>query len=71
MNIIMWLDQNKEWIFSGLGVTIVVTIFTIIKKRIEKNKDEKSKIIIKQVNEGQDNTQIGIQNNYGTKQRSD
>jgi hypothetical protein len=25
-----WLTANVEWVFSGIGVTIVVSIFTVI-----------------------------------------
>ena len=64
--IIEWINENKEWDFSGVGVTIAVTCINIIIKHIQKNKKSCS---IEMKNEGEHATQIGIQNNYGmTKQ---
>ena len=57
--VIIWVNENKEWFFSGIEVTIVTLIFAAIKQtRIE------------QVNYGTKSTQIGIQNNYYTKEKS-
>lgn len=38
-NIINWLDQNKDWIFSGIGVLIIGGICGFIFK---KKKDTKT-----------------------------
>ena len=59
--VIIWVNENKEWFFSGIGVTIVTLIFAAIRK-VFCNK--------KQVNYGTKSTQIGIQNNYYTKEKS-
>lgn len=63
-NMINWMIENREWIFSGIGVTILLGIIGFIRKRFIKNFDEKKSIKIEQKNEGQNTTQIGIQNNY-------
>ena len=61
-----WINDNKEWIFSGVGVTIAVTCLNFIINHIQKNKISNS---IEMKNKGEHVTQIGIQNNYGeTKQ---
>lgn len=41
IEMIEWLNQNKEWLFSGVGATIVVAVYTFIKKGIGKKKDKK------------------------------
>ncbi len=61
--IIEWINANKEWVFSGVGVTIVATCINVIIKSIQKNKKSCS---IQMENKGEHVTQIGIQNNYGT-----
>lgn len=69
--IIEWICQNKEWIFSGIGVTILGIGIAIFKKIFVKRAKNSSKTVINQVNEGTNNTIIGIQNNYGTKEEND
>lgn len=45
---IEWLGQNKEWLFSGAGVTIVVSVCTFIIREIGKKKDKKfGRIVLK------------------------
>lgn len=29
--VIIWVNENKEWFFSGIGVTIVTLIFAAIR----------------------------------------
>lgn len=36
---IEWLYQNKEWLFSGAGLTIVISVCTFIVKEIGKKKE--------------------------------
>lgn len=60
-----WLFKNKEWVFSGIGIFVITATVSIIKFIFRKK--EKTTTIIKQNNNGTDNTQIGIQNNYGGK----
>ena len=62
--IINWVIENREWIFSGIGVTILIGIIGFIRKIITKDSNNKKIIRIEQKNEGQKATQIGIQNNY-------
>ena len=68
--VIIWVNENKEWFFSGIGVTIVTLIFAAIRKVFCKKKQEKKQTRIEQVNYGTKSTQIGIQNNYYTKEKS-
>lgn len=67
--IINWIIENQEWIFSGIGVTLLLGIIRYICKRFTKKSNEEKTIKIEQKNEGKNATQIGIQNNYygGTK----
>lgn len=46
------INNNKEWLFSGIGLTIVGLVF---------RKKYKSKVNIKQVNKAENSTLIGIQ----------
>lgn len=64
MKIFECLYENKEWIFSGIGVGALTFIISIIKRIIDKKKKDKNKIVISQVNNGIEKTQIGIQNNF-------
>lgn len=65
-----WIDDNKDWIFDGIGVTIIVALVGIVKwifylKKSKKNNHTDSKqMVIKQDAYGTDETLIGIQNNY-------
>ena len=38
--VIIWVNENKEWFFSGIGVTIVTLIFAAIRKVFCKKKQE-------------------------------
>ena len=65
MKILQWINDNKEWFFSGIGVVFITTLGTIIKKIFFKPKiNDASKTVIKQKSTGKNNVQIGIQNNY-------
>lgn len=65
MKILQWINDNKEWFFSGIGVVLITTLGTIIKKLFFKKKsNDTSKTVIKQKSIGKNNVQIGIQNNY-------
>ena len=33
-----WIEENKEWIFSGIGAVVIGTILTLIFKSKGKNK---------------------------------
>ena len=69
MKAINWICQNKEWIFSGIGITIITigcTVLGIIFRK-RKHKDD-FKAVIKQINKGRNITQVGIQNNYNSKE---
>lgn len=66
--------NNKEWIFQGIGVTVIVSILSVIgfliKKWIYRKKDlnNTTTIVQKQKNNCFSNGyQIGIQNNYHDK----
>ena len=66
-NIINWIVNNQEWVFSGIGVTILLGIITLFRKIFGKKAESERNIKIEQKNDGHNNTQIGIQNNnyYG------
>lgn len=64
--------DNKEWVFSGIGVTIFVWIVGKLCgncKRHKTREDYANKTVIKQIDKGTSNTQIGIQNNNYTGKR--
>lgn len=65
-----WLCENKEWVFSGIGITVLTVGYTLIKKLFLRREKNSSRTVIKQTNKGTKNTQIGIQNNYGTEEKS-
>ena len=69
--IINWLVDNCEWVFSGIGVTILLGIITFIRKKVIRNRQDTAQTIINQENGGNHNTQIGIQNNYYGEKRDD
>jgi hypothetical protein len=61
-----WLLQNREWVFSGIGIAILGGVWTVIKTILKRKNLAKSNVILKQQNtNGSKGTQIGIQNNYG------
>lgn len=62
-----WIINNKEWIFSGIGIFALGGIVAIIKLLTKRKKI--SSIISQKQKSGacSTNSQIGIQNNYGDK----
>ena len=68
--IVHWINKNKEWIFSGIGVSAITLILAGIRALCCKKK-EKRKATIKQINSGEKATQIGVQNNYYMKEEND
>lgn len=48
-----WLNENKEWIFSGIGVLLISWIFNIILKVMKKNNNKSTTQI-----SGNNSTQI-------------
>ena len=66
-NITNWIIENQEWVFSGIGVTVLLGVIAFFRKIFCKKSESEKGIKIEQKNEGQNNTQIGIQNNnyYG------
>lgn len=71
MDLLEWIQDNMEWIFSGIGCVIVALIGKIIYHLIFDNKIEEKQDVIKQFNSGKNSTQIGIQNNYYTGEKDD
>jgi len=68
---INWLHENRDWLFSGIGVTILVGIVGLVRNRFTKKSNDNKSIKIEQRNEGDNITQIGIQNNYYGGNRDD
>jgi len=64
MRIINWVVENKEWFFSGIGVTVLLGIIAFVRKLFRKESKGEKEIRIEQKNDGGNSTQIGIQNNY-------
>lgn len=61
---INYLIKNKEWVFSGLGISVIGAIISLIKILINHHKKTSQKSM-KQINkDNSSGTQIGIQNNY-------
>ena len=70
MDIIGWICKNKEWFFSGIGITVITLIFRFVRKIILMERNDKNrKTEINQINNGVNNTQVGIQNNYYTREK--
>lgn len=64
--IIPFIVDNKEWVFSGIGVFVLGGIVTFIKKILPKKKEKNntSLTMTQTVENGGTGTQIGTQNNY-------
>lgn len=62
--ILKYLIDNKEWIFSGLGIFIIGGIISLIKILINHHKKASQKSMKQINNDNSSGTQIGIQNNY-------
>ncbi len=61
--LILYIDDNKEWIFSGLGIFLIGLIVAAIKKIFFSK--QKSLHSMNQVNTDYSHgVQVGIQNNY-------
>jgi hypothetical protein len=43
---IKWLIQNKEWLFSGLGVVIILGLLKLVKNKFPNKKKEAEKLKI-------------------------
>lgn len=69
-----WIAENIEWLFSGIGVTLLLGLAGLVRKRSGKRSRDAGgsrKIKIEQKNEGRSSTQIGIQNNYYGERKDD
>ncbi|MCQ4936721.1 MULTISPECIES: hypothetical protein [Anaerotignum] len=63
-----WIVSNKEWVFSGVGVTLAVAFIGLIRGFLIRKNTKHSKIIYRQENKNHSyGVQIGVQNNYGGK----
>ena len=62
-NTIDWLFNNREWVFSGIGVTVLLGVIAFFCKIFGKNAENEKNMKIEQKAKGQNNTQVGIQNN--------
>lgn len=66
-NIWKWAVENKEWAFSGIGVTVVMGIIGMFKFSNRKKVSDSNYKLTQKNSFGSKGTQIGIQNNYGGK----
>lgn len=73
IGIVKWLSDNKQWLFSGIGVVFLSYIAKLFYRFFfAKKRDKNQCITIKQYdNRGKNNTQIGIQNNYYNREKKD
>lgn len=63
---LLLIEKNKEWLFSGIGVTVILLISHIVKRLFFK--EDKKNSSMNQVNNFfSHGTQIGVQNNYYNK----
>lgn len=70
LDILHWVNDNKEWLLSGVGVVVITSSWALIKKLFFKTRrEEKTKTLVKQNSVGSSNIQIGIQNNYEKEQK--
>lgn len=66
-SIIQWLDTNKEWLFSGIGLSILTALFSLRKKKRLNNQYQKNGKNSLNIQAGRD---IRIENdNSKTKER--
>ena len=65
MEIINWLNSNKEWIFSGIGVAIISVVVTLFFKRSHSKKQ------IQKSGNNSINIQVGDNLNIHTKETKD
>ena len=65
MEIIDWLDANKQWIFSGIGVAIIAFIIRLIFNRRQTKKQ------IQQSGDNSINIQVGDNLNIHTQETDD
>lgn len=60
-----WILENKEWVFSGIGILVITGAVAVIKGIVaHKRKKTDAPTAITQINTGTNNTQIGVQKNY-------
>lgn len=65
MEIINWLNSNKEWIFSGIGAGLILFIITLLFKRSQSKKQ------IQKSGNNSVNIQIGDSLNLHSKESKD
>lgn len=65
MEIINWLNSNKEWIFSGIGVAIISIVIHLLFKRYQSKKQ------IQKSGNNSINIQVGDNLNIHTKETQD
>lgn len=68
--VISFIQENKEWFFSGIGVTILAVIARFLFKR-EKVKDKKEKPIIIKINNQNENQNINKNQKNGSAKKGD
>ncbi len=63
LEVLSYIENNKEWIFSGVGIFLLGIIIHIIKKYFKSK--SKHTCSMTQINKSSSyGTQIGTQNNY-------
>ena len=54
-----WIWNNKEWVFSGIGVVVLTFLFAIIRYFLQKNKSKKTDNQIQIISGGSTGIQVG------------
>lgn len=67
VKIINWLENNKEWVFSGIGITAIIGLLNLLFQRKKRNHN----VRITQTNHGKESVQIAVQNNYFNGEKKD
>lgn len=68
--VISFIQENKEWIFSGIGVTLLVVVARFLLKK-EKNRDKRERPIIIKINNQNDNQNINKNQKNGSVKKED
>ena len=68
--IISFIQENKEWFFSGIGVTLLALVARFLFKK-EKARDKKDKPIIIKINNKNDNQNINKNQKNGSVKKGD
>ncbi len=65
MDVLKWVNENKDWLFEGIGVTVLLGMAAFFfKKKNSNNNDEQSMTFNQTGGTNSKNTQAHTINNY-------